>query len=259
MLALLIGLCAVLGLAVGSFLNVVVYRVPRNESIVTPRSTCPDCGAPIREKDNIPVVSWLLLRGRCRDCQAPISMRYPLLELACGALFAGTAARFGYQWDLPAFLVLFAGLLALSCIDVEHMILPKRIVYPLTVTVAALLLLAAAETGKWHDLVIGVICAVAWFVVFFAMNFVSPRVLGFGDVRLSVVLGLSLGWLGIGYVLLGFFAANLIGAVVGIFLLATKQMDRQSRIPYGVFLAAGCATAVFAGPELLRPFTHGSI
>jgi leader peptidase (prepilin peptidase)/N-methyltransferase len=259
MLGVLIGLCAVLGLVVGSFLNVVIYRVPRNESIVTPRSACPVCGSPVRERDNIPVVSWLVLRGRCRDCQARISIRYPLVELACGGLFAGAAARFGYQWDLPAYLALFGGLLALSCIDVERMILPKKIVYPLTVLVAALLLLAAVETGKWHDYMVAVICAAGWFIVFFAMNLASPRLLGFGDVRLSLMLGLSLGWLGVGYVLLGFFAANLIGAVVGIALIATKHMNRQSRIPYGVFLASGCAVAVFAGPELLRPFTHYSI
>jgi leader peptidase (prepilin peptidase)/N-methyltransferase len=248
-----------LGLVVGSFLNVVIYRVPRNESIVSPRSACPACGALIRERDNIPVFSWLVLRGHCRDCRAPISARYPLVELACAGLFAATAARFGRAWDLPAYLVLFAGLLALSCIDVERMLLPKKIVYPLTVLVAALLLLAAAESGRWHDFVVGAICAVAWFVVFFAMNLASPRLLGFGDVRLSLVLGLSLGWLGVGYVLLGFFAANLIGAVIGIILIATKRMERQSRIPYGVFLAAGCAVAVFVGPELLRPFTQHSI
>jgi leader peptidase (prepilin peptidase)/N-methyltransferase len=258
MLGWLIGLCAVLGLAVGSFLNVVIYRVPRNESVVSPRSSCPSCGAAIRGRDNIPVVSWLLLRGHCRDCGAPISAEYPLVELACAALFAGTAARFGHQWDLPAYLVLFAGLLALSIVDVEHLILPKKIVYPLTALVTALLLLAAAETGKWHSFLIGVACALGWFLVFFAMNLISPRVLGFGDVRLSLVLGLSLGWLGFGYVILGFFAANLIGAVVGIALIATKHVERQSRIPYGVFLASGCAVAVFAGPELLRPFTHYS-
>ena len=180
------------------------------------------------------------------------------MELACAALFAGTAARFGYQWDLPAYLVLFAGLLALSYIDIERLILPKKIVYPLTVLVAALLLLAAFETGKWHSYLVGAICAAGWFVVFFALNLMSPRLLGFGDVRLSLVLGLSLGWLGVGYVLLGFFAANLIGAVVGIALIVTKHMERQSRIPYGIFLALGCAVAVFAGPELLRPFTHHS-
>lgn len=258
MLGLLIGLCAVLGLAIGSFLNVVIYRVPRNESIVSPRSSCPSCGALIREKDNIPVFSWLLLSGRCRDCKAPISVRYPLVELACAALFAGTAARFGYRWDLPAFLALFAGLLALSCIDVERLILPKKIVYPLTALVAALLLVAAAGTGKWHDYVIGVICAAAWFAVFFALNLIGPRLLGFGDVRLSLVLGLALGWLGVGYVLLGFFAANVIGAVIGLALIATKRIDRSNPIPYGVFLALGCALAVFAGPELLRPFTGHS-
>ena len=158
-------------------------------------------------------------------------MRYPLVELSCAALFAGTAARFGYRWDLPAFLALFAGLLALSFIDIERMILPKKIVYPLTVLVAALLLLAAAETGKWHDLVIGVICEAGWFVVFFAMNLASPRLLGFGDVRLSLVLGLSLGWLGVGYVLLGFFAVNLIGAVVGITLIATKPWSARAGFP----------------------------
>lgn len=259
MLGALIGLCGLLGLAIGSFLNVVIYRVPRNESIVSPRSACPACGTPIREKDNIPVVSWLLLRGRCRDCQAPISPRYPLVELACGALFAGTAARFGYQWDLPAFLVLFAGLLALSCIDVERLVLPKKIVYPLTITVAALLLVAAGATGKWHSFVIGLICAAAWFALFFALNLIDPKYLGFGDVRLSLVLGLALGWLGVGYALLGFFAANVFGAVIGIALIATKHMDRSNRIPYGVFLALGCAFAVFAGPELLRPFSGYSL
>ena len=259
MFGLLIGFCALLGLLVGSFLNVVIYRVPRNESIVRPRSSCPACGTPIRERDNIPVVSWLILRGRCRQCQAPIAIRYPLVELTCAALFAGTAARFGQQWDLPAFLALFAGLLALSCIDVELMILPKKIVYPLTVFVAALLLLAAAVTGTWRDYVIGAVCAIGWFAVFFGMNLASPKLLGFGDVRLSLVLGLSLGWLGVGYVILGFFAANVIGAAIGIVLIATKRMDRQSRIPYGVFLALGCAVAVFAGPELLRPFTNSSL
>ena len=169
MLGILIGLCAVLGLAVGSFLNVVIYRVPRGMSVVSPRSACPSCGTQILERDNVPVVSWLLLRGRCRHCHAPISAMYPLVELACAGLFAGTAARFGYNWALPAFLVLFAGLLALSVIDVERLILPKAIVWPLSVAVAALFVMAAAATGEWHDLLEGVICAAAWFVVFYTM------------------------------------------------------------------------------------------
>jgi leader peptidase (prepilin peptidase)/N-methyltransferase len=259
MLGLLVGFCALLGLAVGSFANVVIHRVPLHQSIVSPRSSCPSCRTPIKERDNIPVVSWLLLRGRCRTCHTHIPARYPLVEVACAALFGGCAARFGYRWDLPAFLVLFAGLLILSCIDLEHMLLPKKVVYPLTLLVAALLVLAAGETGHWHAFFVGVACAAGWFVLFFAMNLASPRLLGFGDVRLSVVLGLALGWLGVGYVLLGFFAANVIGAVLGIALIATKKMTRTDRIPYGVFLACGCAVAVFAGPELLQPFSHYSL
>ncbi len=255
MLAILIVVCALLGLVVGSFLNVVIYRVPRGQSVASPRSACPSCGVPIQGRDNVPVASWLLLRGRCRHCGEPISATYPLVELGCAALFAGTAARFGYDWSLPAFLVLFAGLLALSVIDVERLILPKAIVWPLSLAVAGLLVVAAAATGKWHDLLVGAACGAAWFVLFYVMFAISPRLLGFGDVRLAPVLGLSLGWLGWRYVLLGFFAANLIGAVIGIVLIATHRMSRQQQIPYGVFLALGCAVAVFAGPELLRPFT----
>lgn len=253
MLAELIGVCALLGLVIGSFLNVVIYRVPRNESIVSPRSACPTCGAPILERDNIPVISWLLLKGRCRSCHSPISVRYPLIELATGALFAGAAARLGYDWDLPAFLVLLASLLALACIDVERLVLPKKIVYPTLVMVGALLVLAAGLTDEWHKLFVAGIAAVVWFVVFFAMNALSPRVLGFGDVRLAPVLGLGLGWLGWQYVVRGFFAANLIGAVIGVTLIATKRMSRSQQIPYGVFLALGAALAIFAGPELLAP------
>jgi leader peptidase (prepilin peptidase)/N-methyltransferase len=255
----LIFLCTILGLVIGSFLNVVIYRVPRGESVVTPASSCPSCHAPIEPRDNVPVLSWVLLRGRCRHCEAPIAAKYPLVEAACAALFAGLAARFGYRWDLPAFLVLFAGLLALSWIDLERFLLPKKIVYPLTVTVAALLLLAAAATGKWHAYLVGVACAAGWFLVFYALFFVSPKLLGFGDVRLSVVLGLSLGWLGGWYVVLGFFAANLIGAIIGLALISTNRMGRRDRIPYGVFLAMGCALAVYAGPELLQPLTSRSL
>ena len=258
MLAILIVFAALFGLAVGSFVNVVIYRVPRHQSIVRPRSACPHCATPILERDNIPVLSWLLLHRRCRHCREPISVRYPLVELAGGALFAGAAARLGYSWDLPAFLVLLAGLLALAGIDLEHLLLPKRLVYSTLGLVAALLTLAAAVDGQWHRLLIAAICAVGWFIAFFALNALSPRLLGFGDVRLALVLGLGLGWLGVRYVILGFFAANLIGAIIGLALIATKRIQRDQPVPYGVFLALGTALAIFAGPELLAPFQRFS-
>jgi leader peptidase (prepilin peptidase)/N-methyltransferase len=250
----LIVLCGVFGLAVGSFLNVVIYRVPRHESVVSPPSACPHCGTAIGARDNVPVISWVLLRGKCRHCGAPISIQYPLVELATAALFAGLAGRFGYNWALPAYLALFAGLFALSWIDVERLLLPKAIIYPLLVMVAGLLLIPAAVYDEWHSYWVASAFAGGWFVFFFLLNFASPRLLGFGDVRLAPVLGLGLGWLGWRYVLLGFFAANLIGALIGIALILTKQIERQQRIPYGVFLAMGTAVAVYAGPELLKPF-----
>jgi len=253
-LTVLIVGCGLVGLAIGSFLNVVIYRVPRHESIVRPRSACPSCHAPILERDNIPVVSWLLLHGKCRSCQHPISMRYPIIELTCAMLFAGAAARFGYNWELPAMLVFLAGLLALASIDLELMVLPKGIIFTVLAGVAVFLVVAAAVYNEWHRLLIAVLCALGWFLVFFLLWAVSPRILGYGDVRLSTVLGLALGWLGIRYVILGFFSANLIGAIIGIFLIATKKMRRDQPIPYGVFLALGAALAVYAGSELLAPF-----
>ncbi len=256
MLSVLIGVSTLFGLAVGSFLNVVIYRVPRNESIVTPRSHCTSCGAPISGYDNVPVLSWLILRGRCRHCRATISPRYLFVELACGALFAGLAARLGYNWELPAFLAMFAGLLALSLVDVEFLKLPKRIVYPVLLIVAVLLVMAAAATGEWHRLLVAAICALAWFVVFALLNLAAPRVLGFGDVRLAWLLGLGLGWFGWRYVVVGFFAANLVGAIIGLALIAAKKVSRSQPVPYGVFLAAGVAIAVFAGPELI-PYFQG--
>jgi leader peptidase (prepilin peptidase) / N-methyltransferase len=242
--------CALLGLAVGSFLNVVIYRVPRNESIVSPPSACPDCGTPIANRDNIPVVSWLVLRGRCRSCGGRISARYPIVEAATSLLFVGAALRYGYDAALPALLVLLAGLFALACIDLEVRLLPRRIVYPLLGMVAVLLVAAAIGTGDYRSLWVGAACAAGWFAVFFAINRIDPRLLGFGDVRLALVLGLGLGWLGVTAVLLGFFAANVIGAIVGLTLIAAKRMHRDQPIPYGVFLAIGAAIAIYAHPTI---------
>ncbi len=251
--ASLVVLFALLGLAAGSFLNVVIYRVPLRQSVVSPRSRCVACGVQILDRDNIPLLSWVVLRGRCRNCHAPISMRYPLVELTTGLLFAGAADRIGFKWDLPAFLVLLASLLALAMIDFEHLMLPKRIVYPSTIITGALFLLAAAETDGWSRLLVAALCGFGWFAIFWVINLISPRAMGFGDVRLAPLLGLGLGWLGLRYVILGFFSANLIGAVVGLLLIASNRMRRDQQIPYAVFLALGTALTVFAGTEILAP------
>jgi leader peptidase (prepilin peptidase)/N-methyltransferase len=249
--AFLVGVCAVIGLAVGSFLNVVIYRVPLKLSVVRPRSACPSCATPIANRDNIPVLSWVLLRGRCRTCGNPIAARYPLVELSGALLFAGAALRFGYDWALPAFLVFLAGLLALSFTDLEHYLLPVRIVYPMLGLVGALLVLAAAATGHWSRLGVAAACGVAATACFGGIWWINSRWMGFGDVRLAGVIGLALGWLGAGIALLGFFLAFLLGAVVGVALVATKRLGPKSHVPFGVFLALGSALAVFAGHPLL--------
>ncbi|MDE2282347.1 MAG: prepilin peptidase [Actinomycetales bacterium] len=240
-----------LGLAVGSFLNVVIYRAPRGESLVRPRSHCPSCQVEIAGRDNVPLVSWLMLRGRCRHCGEKISVRYPLVELATALLFLGATWRLGLSWTLPAYLAWLAGLLALALVDLELLKLPRSIVYVTMVLTGALLVLASAAAHDWHRLLVGVICALSWFVLFFAMNFASPRILGFGDVRLAPLLGLALGWLGVGHVIVGFFLANLIGAIIGIALIALGKIRPDQPVPYGVFLAAGAMVALFAGPYLV--------
>ncbi len=245
-----------MGLVVGSFLNVVIYRVPRHLSIVRPRSACTSCQHVIAGRDNIPVISWLFLRGHCRHCRSPISVRYPLVELGTGVLFALTTWRVGAHLDLPAYLILVAALVALALIDLEQMVLPRSIVYPTLFAVAGCLFVAAAYYGQWHRLGLAAVDAGVWFALFFAMNFFSPRSLGFGDVRLSLVLGLALGWLGRGVLLLGFFTSNLIGAVVGLSLIAVKKRTRDDPIPYGVYLAAGTILAILIGPVLLTHWHH---
>src|SRR5207249_7564151 len=174
----------VLGLAIGSFLNVVIWRVPRKESVVRPASHCPNCETPIGPRDNIPVLSWLLLRGRCRHCGNPIPVRYPLVEASCGVLFAAVALRFGTDWVLPAYLVLTAALLAISIIDLEHFIVPDRITAPLTVAALALLGLAAAVDGQWSRFGRSLLGGLAFFAFLLLLNIINPRGMGMGDVKL---------------------------------------------------------------------------
>src|SRR5947199_859503 len=252
---LLVLICGLMGLLIGSFLNVVIWRVPRKLSVVRPPSHCPQCETPIRPADNVPVLSWLLLRGKCRHCGNPIPFRYPLVEASCGVLFAAVAARFGADWALPAFLVLTAALLAISIIDLEHFIVPDRITAPLTVSALALLGLAAAADGNGWRFGRSLLGGLAFFAFLLLLNIVNPRGMGMGDVKLAFSLGLFLGWLGWGQVFLGGFLAFLLGAAVGVALIATKVKGRKDHVPFGPFLAAGTFMVILWGAPILRWYT----
>ncbi len=247
---------AVVGLLVGSFLNVVVYRVPRGLSVVRPRSACPSCDTPLRALDNIPIVSWIVLRARCRTCREPISWRYPLVEGANAVIWSLDALRIGFHPILVAVLIGSSVLLALALIDAETMTLPRVLVYWGLALSALAMLIAAVLSHDVHALLRGLVAGAGWFLVFFALNFASPRALGFGDVRLAGLLGLLLGWWGLGEVLVGFFAANVLGVLVGGFLILTKRRRRDQPIPYGVYLAAGTLFALWFAPALLSHWPY---
>jgi len=248
---LLVALAAIFGLGIGSFLNVVIHRVPHRQSVVSPRSACPGCGTTLAERDNIPVFSWLLLKGRCRTCGMRISPRYPLVELATAVLFGAVAARLGADWALPAFCLFFAALLAIALIDLEHFIVPNRIVFPMLAISLPLLATAALLDGEVRPLVTGVVGALIASNGLLLLNLVNPRGMGMGDVKLALLLGLFLGWLSLGHVALGLFLGFLFGAIGGILLISLGLKTRKDPVPFAPFLAAGTVVAVLAGNALL--------
>jgi len=242
---------AVYGLVIGSFLNVVIDRVPKRESVVRPRSRCPQCDAAISSRDNIPLLSWLLLHGRCRSCGLPISVHYPLVEAGTAIVFGVTAAHFGAGWNLAIYLVLFVGLIPLAVIDGYQRLLPIRVLYPVLATTIALLLADTLDHHDWRRLLVAAACGAVWFGAYFVLNLLRPDALGFGDVRLVGLLGLSVGWLGVSVVFIAFFASNLLGIVCALVMLALQKAHRDTPIPYGVFLALGAGVAVLVGPSIV--------
>lgn len=238
------------GLAIGSFLSVVVHRVPRRESVVRPRSRCPSCGTQLRAADNVPVVSYLLLRGRCRSCGARISPAYPLLELATAGLFAAAAAAFDRPYVAAVMAAFLAVLVALAVIDARHRILPNRIVYPAVPGFAVLLVLGAL-LGEGFDLRGAAIGFLGYGGGLLLVALVSPRGMGMGDVKLAALIGLVVGSLGAELVLVAAGVGILLGGVAAVGALVAGR-GRKQAIPFGPFLAAGAAAAVLAGDRLAR-------
>jgi leader peptidase (prepilin peptidase)/N-methyltransferase len=242
-MAAVLALVGVLGLAVGSFLNVVIHRVPRNESLLRPASRCPGCHAPIRPWHNVPVLSWLALRGRCAGCRTPISARYPLVEVGTAALFVAVTARLGVTAALPAYLYLAAVGVALAVIDLDVLRLPDRIVLPSYAIGGLLLLVAVVADGDAGAAWRAVAAAGALWIFYFALAFFGG--MGFGDVKLGGLLGLYLGWLSWGSVLVGTFAAFLLGGAVGVALMLARRAGRRTAIPFGPAMLAGALLALF--------------
>lgn len=243
----LIVVCGLFGLLIGSFLNVVVWRVPRGESVVSPPSHCPTCDTPISPRDNVPVLSWLLLRGRCRHCQNPISVRYPLVEALTGALWAGLAAWFGPVAQLPAYLVFAAVGVALALIDLDVRRLPDVLTLPSYPVGIVLLGIASAVHHDAWSFERALIGMAALFAFYFTVAMISPKGMGFGDVKLSGVIGLHLAWLGWDELVVGAFAAFVVGAVVGIGLIVLGGGGRKTKVPFGPFMLAGALLGVFLG------------
>jgi leader peptidase (prepilin peptidase)/N-methyltransferase len=234
------------GASAGSFLNVVVWRVPRGESIVSPGSHCPNCDAQVRPRDNIPIVSWLLLRGRCRNCAEPISPRYPIVEGLVAVIFAAVTAVNGVDWDLAWQLPLAAALVALAAIDLDHHILPNKIVYPLAGWgLVSALLIRLSETPE----------LLAWGAGAFAFLLIAalayPAGMGMGDVKLAGVLGLFLGSSVLPALLISFLAGSLYG---GVLIARHGGKARKMGVPFGPFLALGGLIALLVGPDLVEVY-----
>lgn len=241
---------AVLGALVGSFLNVVIWRVPRGESVVSPPSHCPSCASAIAPYDNVPIVSWLLLGGRCRRCRRAIGPRYPFVEALTAVLFALLGVRFGPAWQLPAFLYLAAVGVALAAIDLDCQRLPNVLTLPSYPVAFALLLLPAAAQGLWGSLARAVVGMIALAAFYGLLILVYPAGMGLGDFKLSGLLGLYLGWLGYGTLLVGAFLAFLLGGLVGLGVVVGSGAGRRTRVPFGPFMLGGALIAVFAGEAI---------
>jgi leader peptidase (prepilin peptidase)/N-methyltransferase len=241
-------LAAPFGLMIGSFLNVVAYRLPLRKSIVFPGSHCTACDAPVKSYDNVPVLSWLVLRGRCRSCGTVISPRYPAVELLTALAFIAIVLVNGVNARLALELPFAAMLIAVSDIDIEHRIIPNKILLP-----AAVWGLAGGALIRTHDVAELAISGAGAFTFLLVAALIHPKGMGMGDVKLAGVMGLFLGASIVPAMVIGF----LTGSVVGIGMLARYgPAARKMGVPFGPFLALGGFVALLVGPQLIHLYTH---
>ncbi len=263
-MAPLIVVIAILGLAIGSFLNVVIARVPGGESLVRPPSRCPACGHRIRNRHNIPLLGWLILRGRCADCRVRISVRYPLVELLTAVLFVAVALRFADLQQLsalPAVLYFTAMGISLSMIDLDVGRLPNAIVYPSYLVLGTLLAIAALAQHDPAALLRAGVGAATLFLAYFVVAYLYPAGMGFGDVKLAGIVGGVLGFVSYPVLAVGAFAAFAIGSAVGIGRIVIWRSTASSSIAFGPFMITGALAALFVGStigELYSTFAFGS-
>ncbi len=238
---------ALVGTLVGSFLNVCVYRLPRGQSLVHPGSACPACQAPIPWYDNIPLVSFALLRGACRACGAAISWRYPLIEAANAVGYVILVSHFGLEWRTAVYAALFSTLLVATAIDLSHQIIPDGITLPgigIGLAWSALLAVTAADPWRFMDSLLGGLLGGG---LFYLVAVVSRGGMGGGDIKLIAMIGTFLGWRN---VLLTIFIAAASGSIVGLGLIAFKGVTRKYPVPFGPFLSLGALVALFWGPAI---------
>ncbi len=240
------------GLVIGSFLNVCIYRIPRNLSIVFPSSKCPKCGAEIKAIDNIPLISYILLRGRCRSCKETISIRYPLVELLNGLCYVLVLWRYGLSPTAIVFMAYMSALIVITFVDIDFQIIPDVITIPGAFICLALGSLVVKDPFLRVSMLgykSSLIGAALGFGLFYAIAILSRGGMGGGDIKMMAMVGALTGWKG---VLLTTFAGSLLGSVIGIALMALKGKGRKTKIPFGPFLAAGSAISVLFGQEILR-------
>ena len=248
-----VALFALAGLIFGSFLTVVIHRVPRRESLMRPGSACPRCGTPIRWFENVPVLSWMALRGRCRHCGARISAQYPLIEAATAALFVAASVAI-QPAGVAAVVAVFLGLmLAIGVIDARHKIVPNALTYP-AVPLFAVALGIAQVLGGGVDLVRGLIGMALYAVPIGLIALAYPAGMGLGDAKLAALIGLVLGSLGLSRVAVAAGVGILAGGLAGVIAVTVLRLGRKAQVPYGPYLAGGAVVAALAGPEIARAY-----